>query len=387
MVASSVLVTLGGALGVFLTGAVSVQIDRDLGFGPALLGVGTLVFFAASALGSPPAGQIAQRRGNRFAMRMSAAAALLAATVIGTATSTAQILIGLALAGSASALAAPASNAFLATAIDQRYRALAFGIKQSAVPLATFVGGLAVPTIALTVGWRPAYLIPAAVAIVALVTVPHRAEPAPVVFRPGGTRVRGATTTVLAIATAFGAAAGSAVGAFIVPALVAGGSSEGAAGRAAAIGAGATVIARIAIGAAQDRVEIAPLRAVATILLIGTGALGWLATGPTVGIEVLVPVAFIGAWGWPGLYAYAVVQAYPHAPAAASGYTQAGAFTGAAIGPFVFGLIADGASYQLAFGFLALLTSVSALGMVISAAMLTRRTPSPIRPRAPAESP
>lgn len=372
-VGSSVIVTLGGALGVFLTGAVSVQIGEDLDFGPARLGVGTLVFFTFSALGSPIAGRIAQQQGNRQGMRLAAIAALTAAVLIGTAVSPIQIFVGLAFAGAASALAAPACNALLAGAVSEHYRALSFGIKQSAVPMATLLGGLAVPAIALTVGWRAAYFIPGLVAIIALITIPDVAQPKPSFAAAERPSIRGTTITVLAIGTSFGAAAGSAVGAFMVPALVDGGIAESAAGRAVAIGGGATVAARILIGALQDRIDIPPLRMVAAILLVGTAALGILATGPSRGLELLVPLAFIGSWGWPGLYAYAVVQAFPAAPAAAAGYTQAGAFTGAAIGPFVFGLIADNASFQAGFGYLAVLTTASAIGVAISASLVIRR--------------
>jgi predicted MFS family arabinose efflux permease len=286
------------------------------------------------------------------------------------------VFVGLAFAGAASALAAPSCNAQLAASIPARTRALAFGIKQAAVPLATLVGGLAVPAIALTVGWRVAYLIPVAVAVGAWVSLPDagiRRATGPSSAPP---RVRGTVITVLAAATAFGSAAGSAVGAFTVPALVDAGVSAGAAGRAAAIGGAAAVVARVVIGAAQDRVRIEPLGLVAAILAGGTIALVVLATGPTRGLAFLVPLAFVGSWGWPGLYSYAVVQAFPEAPAAASGYTQAGAFSGAALGPFVFGLVAEGRSFAAAFGFLAGLAATSAVGMGVSGVLLARRSRS-----------
>ena len=44
------------------------------------------------------------------------------------------------------------------------YRSLAFGLKQSSVPLATFLSGLAIPFVALTLGWRWAFVLAAALA-------------------------------------------------------------------------------------------------------------------------------------------------------------------------------------------------------------------------------
>ena len=376
------LVTLGGALGVFLTGAVSVQIGADIAFGPAQLGAGTFAFFVVSAISSPFAGHLAQRRGNRFVMRSAAGVALLAAAVIASALSGPQIFLGLALAGVASSLAAPSCNALLATAVAERRRALAFGIKQSAVPFATLLGGLAVPLIALTVGWRAAYLIPALVAVTALFTLPRAAGPARPMDAVDQSPIAPVTMTVLALGTALGSAAGSSVGAFIVPALVDGGVAEGAAGRAAAIGGGAAVIGRVIIGAIQDRMSVEPLRVVAGILVVGTGALAILATGPSSGLEILVPLAFLGSWGWPGLYSYAVVRAYPESPAKASGYAQFGAYSGAALGPFAFGVVAEQVSYQAAFGLLAAIAAAGAITMAVGASFVRRlvRLTGPVAP-------
>ena len=49
---------------------------------------------------------------------------------------------------------------------------LSFGIKQAAIPIATLLAGVAVPTVALTVGWRWAYLIGAGLALLALLIAP-----------------------------------------------------------------------------------------------------------------------------------------------------------------------------------------------------------------------
>jgi predicted MFS family arabinose efflux permease len=84
--------------------------------------------------------------------------------------------------------------------------------------------------------------------------------------------------------------------------------------------------------------------------MLGIGVVGFalLATGEA---GLIVPgalLAFGAGWGWPGLFHFAVVKTSPGAPAAATGITQTGASGGAALGPLVFGLVAEAASYDVA---------------------------------------
>jgi MFS family permease len=73
-----------------------------------------------------------------------------------------------------------------------------------------------------------------------------------------------------------------------------------------------------------------------------------LATGEVALIFPGALLAFAAGWGWPGLFNFAVVKTNPGAPAAATGITQTGASGGAAVGPLVFGLVAETASYEVA---------------------------------------
>ena len=67
-----------------------------------------------------------------------------------------------------------ASNLTLARSVPASRLGLSFGIKQAAIPIATLLAGAAVPTVALTIGWRWAYLIGAAVALLAAARDPAR---------------------------------------------------------------------------------------------------------------------------------------------------------------------------------------------------------------------
>jgi predicted MFS family arabinose efflux permease len=74
--------------------------------------------------------------------------------------------------------------------------------------------------------------------------------------------------------------------------------------------------------------------------------------------------------GWPGVFIYAVVRAFPHAPAAATGVTQTGAFLGSATGPMLFGLVAARGSYDAAWLLSAGLAVAGAAAMLVSRAAL-----------------
>src|SRR5690606_32036412 len=71
---AAVATALVGTLPVFLTGALAVQIGRDISFGPSRLGVASGTFFAAAAAGSALMGRLAERIGPGRAMRLAAGA-------------------------------------------------------------------------------------------------------------------------------------------------------------------------------------------------------------------------------------------------------------------------------------------------------------------------
>ena len=75
-------------------------------------------------------------------------------------------------------------------------------------------------------------------------------------------------------------------------------------------------------------------------------------------------LAFALGWGWPGLLNLAVVRLHPAAAAAATSVTQAGVFTGGALGPVVFGLLVQTWSYGVAWS--------AAAAALLLAALLVR---------------
>jgi len=333
----------------FLVGALALQIRADLDVSVTAVAAGVTVFFAAGALGAGPGGRLAERLGALRSIRgcvVATSACLLLAAVA--AHSIAVLLLLLAVAGVANAITQPAINLFMADQVPLARQGLAFGIKQAAIPAAVLVSGLALPLLALPLGWRPTFAICAAGALaVALAVrrsattfaaVPQRA-PAP---RPSRALV------VTALGGALASAGPNAMGAYLVASAVDVGIAEGTAGLLAAAGSAVSLLTRVALGERADRRRDYGFAAVIVLLLGGSLGFALLATGAPAAFVAGVFVAFALGWGWPGLFNLAVVDLHRHAPGAATGVSQTGIYVGAAAGPAAYGLASAEYGYAAA---------------------------------------
>ena len=351
--AAVIAVVTGGSLPAFLTGGVSVQLRADLGFGESGLGLAVGAFFLAAAASSAVLGRLAERMGPTASMRVSAScsAAALLGVAVG-ARSFGWLTVLLAVGGVANALAQPAANLFLARTVPADRLGMAFAVKQSGIPAATLLGGLAVPTIALTVGWRWAFVAGALLPIVGGLTIPavSRSDSGPAVAdrRTSRARVPMRPLVVLGFGIGFGAAAAGTLGAFLVNAAVDAGIAEGPAGLLVSGGSAVGIAMRLLAGRRADRREGGHLRVVSLMLVAGSVAYALYATEQAVLLVLATPLAFGAGWGWPGLFNLAIVRAHPTAAAAASGVTQTGTYFGAVVGPVVFGAVVEGSSYRAA---------------------------------------
>jgi len=161
--------TIAVSIPVFLVGGLAVQIGDELGFSPAGLGLAVSAYFGASALASVPAGALVERYGSATISRcaIGLASASLLAVAVG-ARSLWSLVAILALGAAANALGQLASNAALARHVPARRQGVSVGVKQAAIPISTLLAGVAVPTIALTAGWRWAFVVAAVPTLVAL---------------------------------------------------------------------------------------------------------------------------------------------------------------------------------------------------------------------------
>ncbi|MCA1688703.1 MAG: MFS transporter [Actinobacteria bacterium] len=302
-------------------------------------------------MASAVVGRLVERMGAHRGMRLAAAGS--AASLLGVAllaTSWAGLVACLVLGGLANAVTHPATNLSLAREVPAGRQGLSFGIKQAAIPAATLLAGLAVPGIAVTLGWRWAFVGGAALALAVASLVPAGA-PGSASRRREEAREKDASIAplvLLALGIGLGSTAATPLGAFLVESSVASGLRVETAGLLLAAGSAVNIVVRIVFGHLADGMSGGRLLLVAGMLGVGVVGFVLLATGESGLILPGVLLAFGAGWGWPGLFNFAVVKTNPNAPAVATGITQTGASGGAALGPLVFGLVVEAASYDVA---------------------------------------
>lgn len=366
-----------GVLPSFLTGGLAVQIRGELGFGAGALGLVVALFFVVSSAFSALAGRVVERIGFYTAMRSSAVVGALSLLAVATlAGSWWGIVACLVLGGLGNAVAQPATNLMLAREVPGGRQGLAFGVKQAAIPIATLLAGLAVPVVALTVGWRWAFAGAALLALIVALFVPNvghsgaaatgRAKKS----RTGEAPI--AALILLSVGIGLGSTAATPLGAFLVESATSTGVEVGTAGLLLALGSAVGIVVRVAAGYLADGMESGRLRLVAGMLVLGTAGFAMLASGSPSLLVVGVVLAFGAGWGWPGLFNFAIVRSSPRSPAAATGITQTGASGGAALGPLLFGYTVEATSFGTAWLAAAAVALLSATAILIGRHMLLR---------------
>ncbi|MDL5159882.1 MFS transporter [Actinomycetospora termitidis] len=366
--AGAVAITTSTVLPVFLLGASAVQVGAELGFDPAALGLLVAAYFGVSALMSLPVGKAVERFGSRVTSRVAvlgaAAAMLLTAALARSLTTLTVILLCSAWCNVMGQLS---SNLTLARSMPARRLGLSFGVKQASVPLATLLAGLAVPALALTVGWRWAYVCAAALALAALAAAP-RGSAARAADTGGDSDRATAALAVVGVAAGLGAGACTGLGIFLVAAAVDRGIPPGIAGLVLTLGSVVGLVMRVLLGWNADRRSGGHITVVASCLLAGAVGLVLLALPGTVALVAGVVLGFGLGWSWPGLLQFAVVRLNPEAPAAATAIVQVGVYAGGFLGPVGFGFTAGSVSFTAAW-------LVAAAAMVVAGvlALIGRR--------------
>lgn len=377
--AAAVAVTAVGMLPVYLLGGLAVQVRAEFDLGRTGLGVLVSAFFVGAAAGSLLGGRTADRLGPLPVMRVGAWVGALA--LLGVAVAPGPVLLGTALvvAGAASGVGQPASNALIATAVAAHRRGTAYGAKQAAIPAGVLLGGLAGPVFGLTVGWRWAYVSAAVLALAVPLVLPASAPPADPGPQEGitpSTRAAGpyrlAPLAVLAIGTTLGAGVGNSFGAFVVDSAVAAGQPSDTAGLVAAAGSALGVLSRIGVGVLADRRDGRWLLVVAAMMLAGVPASGLMALGAAGAVLPAVALAYGIGWAWAGLLNHAVTLSHPVDAGRATGVTQSGVAIGGALGPLGFGRLADASSLAVAWTVAGVFAVLAAGAIVAGRALLLR---------------
>lgn len=355
----------------FLVGALALQIRGDLDVRVEAVATGVTVFFLAGALGASWGGRLADHVGAVRAMRrcvLITSACLLAAALF--AQTLVVLLPLLAVAGVSNAVCQPAINLFVSEQVPADSQGLGFGIKQSGIPAAILVSGLALPVLAIPLGWRTTFALCALGPLAVWVALPR--ESSTHVSRRPASRRPSRALVLTAIGAALATAGPSALGAYLVASAVDVGIAEGTAGLLAALGSGLSLAVRVSLGARADRRRDYGLSTVVVLLAAGSLGFALMATDAVPSFVAGALLAFTLGWGWPGLFNLAVVDSNRETPATASGISQTGVYVGAGAGPAAFGALYAQAGHGTAWLFVAGTTLLGA-GVIWLAGRADRR--------------
>lgn len=325
-----------------------MQLIQEFGVGEAAYGWTLGSFFLAAAAGSVFLGRSAQvfgpRRQITFVLVGAAAAQLAIAVAVDRFgfLVAAMVVLGLLNSGNQTAI-----NLAITQAQIPRL-GLALAIKQSGMPAAAMLSGLAVPALALTVGWRWVYGVGAFMALAAIAPIRMLLGDS----KPDAAQRRGELSSsrpdlvALAIASAALAFCAGALTAWIVGSGVDAGLGEGQAGLVLSLGAALGIAVRLAWGFRLDSITWPPLVGAGAMSLLGAGGFALLVLRtPTVHV-IATLIAFGTGWIWPVFTNFGVVRTNPHAAGRATGITQMGVYLGVFSGPLLGGWVIETWGYE-----------------------------------------
>lgn len=358
----------------FLAGAVGVPMGDELGFSEGGLGVAVAVFFLLAAVTSPHAGSLTDRLGPQRSLRI--ATLFSAASLLGTAVavhSLAALLVTMVVGAIGLTVAGPGTKVMVARGVPVRRHGVAFGIQAGAVPLSSFLCGVAVSTIVVSAGWRWAYVAALVVPVLGFALAPSVAPaaataPASAVARDrrrAPAAIDYGPLIALGLAVTLGGAAATSVAAFFVPAATSIDMDEGTAGVLLALSSLVVIAVRIIAGAAADRTDRHPLSTVMVMMALSTAGYALAASSSVVLMPLGALFALGAGWSWSGLVVHAVVRHYADTPGAATGIISGAQNVGGVVGPLTFGFLAEHVSYASAF--LVVAASALAASFAVSA--------------------
>ena len=352
IVAASMAATAAGVYPGFLIAALSVQASADLKVSPAVYGWGLGSFFLAATVASAPSGRVAQRVDPRSQAVAALAACAAAEVLLAAAGSSFGVVIAcLVVCGCANSFNQTAINLLLSTAQLSRL-GLAVSLKQSAMPIASLLSGLAVPAFALTVGWRWSFAFAAALPVISALALLRAFEPAaPAAAAGRSQRSRPATPHAVLLTTmagvgllAFGAGG---LNAWAVASGVDAGLSEGMAGVMLSLGAGTGITVRLVSGLRMDAMGRSPIRVAAALAVLGAAGAALLTSRVSAVHIAATLLAFGAGWAWPVFTNFSVIRANADAAGAATGITQTGVYVGVFCAPLVTGALIESQGYEV----------------------------------------
>ncbi|MFI8930287.1 MFS transporter [Streptomyces sp. NPDC053474] len=383
-------------LQLFLLGALGPRLVDDLDVSPTTLGLTTTIGFGTAAVLSPVGGRVVDRVGPRRALAVLLLLSAVALALIGAAPGAGFLLVAVALGGLPQALANPATNKAILASVEPARRGAVTGMKQSGVQLGAFAAGLPLAGLAGWLGWRAAVWTAAGAAVL---TAAWALRALPATAPAGGGPQRSAGPAAGGPQRPAGVAPSQAGG--VAPSR-AGGVAPSQPGRAEPprtgeapsprprgdiawlaafsllLGCGiASVNTYLALYGA-DRLDLPGAAAAALVAVLGVAGIGgrvawsraatpgrapwlpgWLAAGAVGAALLLVAAAAVGPLVWLAAVAVGVFavsanavsmvlvmqRAAPGRAGQDSALVSAGFFAGFALGPPLFGVLADAGRY------------------------------------------
>lgn len=361
----------------YLAAALVVEIGPELAFGTAGLGVAVAGFRVTTSLTSMAFGALTDRLGGTLVMRIGVIVVAVSCFGIATtARSFASFLAWMIIAGAAVSLVQPAANRVIVNVVSVRRQGLVFGAKQSAVPASSMLAGVAVAMLLSVIGWRAVYILAAVISLAVIGMLGRRPAKGQ---RPAHGKVGYRSLTdrptlwIMGVAFGTGNFANAVMPTFYVDAAVRMGASPGLAGTVLALAGTSTIIMRLVVGAVSDRIRHGHLHVCGGLMVAGAGGLVVLATNDPRWMVAGLLLGMTGAWGFTGVFWYALMRAYRATPGLATGVVSPLGHIGGTVGPLAFGVIASTAGFRAGWLVAAAAACLSASAMFVSARRLDRR--------------
>ena len=346
-----------GVLPIAITGVIAIQLRADIGLDTQTLGLVFAGYFAAAATLSAPVGRLTERIDPALFLRGGALLTTLVLLAMSRVTTVSALALLVVLGGAGAALTRTTSSVLVARAIPANRQGVALGLRNCAIPLAALLAGIAVPTIALTIGWRWVFVVACALSGAVTLGLP-RSVPRPPRSASARRDMAMGPLMWLAVAASLGSVAAASLNAFTAVTAVDAGLSEGAAGVLIAVGSVVGVASRIAFGWWNDQRTGSQLDIVFGLMVAGAGGYALLSVGSAALVWLAVPLAYATGWAFYGSYYLSIIRLNPIAPGPAVGIAQSGAFAGSIVGPLLLGILASRVSFTAAW-----LTAAAAAGL------------------------
>lgn len=348
---STLAISMGiGPLLIYSLTAAGPLVISDLDLTRAQFGSFATVAFMAAAASSGLFGRLIDRYSERATMIVLFIGSAVALLVAAVAQTYLIVIVAVAISGSVQALSNPVTNRLISAYAEPKAHGLLMGVKQAGVQMAQFTAGIAVPGIALVMGWRGA--LTASIVIAAaglLLALRYLPQPHGHAKHDEDLPRSGATPRAIWWLTAYALLTGAALQAANVYLPLYGYErvhlSVAAAGLTAAVVGGIGLIARIAWGRLADRLGSPriPLIILPLVACVGTMCI-YLAEAAQTATLLWLGATIFGATGIAAnvVLMVAVLQGSPaHLIGKVSGLLATGLYLGFALGPISFGALVD----------------------------------------------